>query len=606
MTGAFAAVLGVLAFVDPRLRGLIWGALALALLSLIRDRRAVFLPVLALLLAVPFFAGFSIGADSMNYFAYASSLLADHDLDFTNQWARLGLEASPPTPQGLAPNVMAAGPGLIWSPAVALTHAWLLLTHGPADDLRLAPPYYAAAAATTLAVLLASLLMLGRSLAVTFGRTEASLAVACVVLASPILYYALVQPLMSHALTFAFSAACLALTLRAERAGTTAGWAAVGTSLGLATLCRTQAAPLGLLVLAGLFRARAGGRALTVVTVCAFACFLPQMIAWRILYGSFVTIPQGEGFIDWTGAHAIDVLFSADRGLFNWHPLLFVGLAGLVFSMRRRAAYAVAALSIFAFTAFLNGSVRDWNASAAFGGRRFDFVLPLLALGLASFLSGVRPLLARRPLLLPALVLVLAVVWNISLVDLLRGRPASAAPLDDLASRQVGQARRALDASLGRLGPGARDLIYRVFVGLFTYQNHRAGGDFEVATLEPRFLRSGWSEPQWWDDGSAFRYVLFPEACLLIPLDHPFDLRGFVLARSPARIPEQRLTLRLNGRALAEAALPAAWTEIPFDAPERFWRRGENEFCVQAAKKRPGDEGDDLAFAAAVVKVQLP
>ena len=606
MIGAASAVLSALALVDPRLRSLLGAGLFLAVLSLVQDRRRLFLPLLALLLAVPCFLGFSLGADSMNYFAYTSSLLADRDLDFTNQWARLGFEDSSKTPTGLVPNVLSAGPGLIWMPAVALTHAWLSSTAGPVDPLRLSVPYYAAAAATSLAIILAAILTLARALEARFGAAFAWLAVLSVVLASPILYYAAVQPLMSHGLTFAFAAFCLAFTLRAERERTLPGWAWCGATLGLAMLCRAQAVPFVLMVLAGLWRARAGWQAALVAAFAAAAFFSPQLLSWKVLYGSFLTIPQGDGFIDWKGRHAIDVLISADRGLFNWHPVLLLGLLGLLFAMKGLGAYAVAALAIFAFTTFLNGSVRDWNASAAFGGRRFDLVLPLLALGLAALLSKVRPLLARRPLLLPALALGLAVAWNVSLIDLRRGQPPTALPLDDLAGLQMGQARRAADASLGGLGPGARNLIYRAFVGLFVYGNYRPGGDLDLATLEPRFLRPGWSEVQQWDDGSAFRYLLFPEACIVIPLDQPFDLRGFVRARAPARIQEQRLTLSLNGHTLSTAELPASWTDIPFEAPERFWRPGENEFCVRAAKKRPGDEGDDLAFAAAVVRVQLP
>ena len=99
------------------------------------------------------------------------------------------------------------------------------------------------------------------------------------------------------------------------------------------------------------------------------------------------------------------------------------------------------------------------------------------------FLDGLRPLLARRPLLLPALGLALAVAWNVSLIDLVRGRPATAIPLDDLARRQTLQARRALDASVVRLGPSARDAIYRAFVGLFAYLNYRPAGHFALAIL---------------------------------------------------------------------------------------------------------------------------
>lgn len=606
MIGAAAAVLSALALVDPRLRGLIWAGLFLAALALLRDRKRVFLPVLALLLALPFFMGFSIGADSMDYYAYTSSLLGDGDLDFSNQWSRLGFPPQPRTATGLSPNVMPAGPGLLWAPAVFVAHLWLTVTGGPTDPLRLSPSYYSAAVVATLAVLLAAVLALGRALAARFGGAEGWLAVLSVVLASPLLFYATVQPLMSHAFTFAFASACVALTLRAERERSISLWAWCGASLGLAMLCRAQTVALLMILIAGLWRARAGWKTVLVVGITAFLCFAPQLLTWKALYGSFVTIPQGNNFIDWSGSHTLDVLISADRGLFNWHPLLLFGLSGLIFAMKGHGAYAVSALAVFAFTAFLNGSVTDWNGSGAFGARRFDPALPLLALGMAALLSRLRPLLARRPLLLPALGLALAVAWNISLIDLVRGRPATAIPLDDLARRQALQARRALDASVGRMGPSARDAIYRAFVGLFAYLNHRPGGRFDLAILDSRFLRPGWSEVQRWDDGSAFRYLLFPGACISIPLDEPLDLHGFVRARSPARIRDQRLTLTLNGRWLSTAALPADWTDIPFEAPRRFWQRGENEFCMTAARKRPGDEGDDQAFAAAVIRVQLP
>lgn len=604
--GAFAAALSFIAFVDPRLRPLVLAGAGLALISLNRSRERVYLPALALSLAIACALGFSVGADSLNYFAYTSSILADRDLDLSNQWAALGFDATSRTATGLIPNPMAVGPGLLWLPAAAFAHFWLNLTAGPAHPLLLASPYYAAAAGTTIAILLASALLLTRTLSARFGRTESGTAVAGVILASPILYYVLVQPLMSHGLTFAFSAGLLALSLRAEQTRTPRAWAFAGVALGLAMLCRAQAAPLGLVIGAGLWRARAGWKDVAAAAAAALLAFGAQLMTWRVLYGEFMIIPQGDGFIDWTGRYAMDVLISADRGLFNWHPVLLLGLIGLAGCTRGLGAYGAAGLVVFAFSTFLNGSVMDWNASAAFGGRRFDVVLPLLALGLAALFARSRQVLAKRPLILPVFGIVAAVLWNISLIDILSGKPASAMPLDDLAAQQVQQARRVADGTVGRLGVGARDAVYRAFVGLATYHNYRPGGDFDLATLEPRFVRGGWSEVTAWDDGSLFRYLLHPQACIVIPLDEPFDLRGYVLARSPARIRDQHLTLVLNGRVLTEAFLPSAWTEIPFNALRSFWVAGENEFCVRARHKRPGDEGDDLAYAAAVIKVQLP
>jgi Dolichyl-phosphate-mannose-protein mannosyltransferase len=604
--GGAAAILCGLALVDPRLGSLAWAALALAAGSLIRDRRRVFAPVLALCLLVPCWTGFSIGADSLSYMAYPSSILADRDLDFANQLERLEFSPRGRTPTGLTPNALSVGPGLVFMPAMVLTDLWLTWTGGATDPFFLSAPYYSAAAATTILLVLAGAWLLAASLSGRFGRSEASVAVLTVIFASPLLFYVFVEPLMSHGLTFAFVAGCLVGTFRAERERTLRSWAVCGALLGLAMLCRAQSAPLGLVIIAGLWRARAGVKEGLTAGGATAVVFAPQLVVFKVLYGSFLIIPQGDAFIEWTGAHIFDVLFSADKGLFNWHPLLLFGLLGLMVAMRGLGAYAVASLGVFAFTTYLNGSLVDWHGSAAFGGRRFDVVLPLLAVGLAGLLARATPVLRRRPLLLPAAALVLASFWNVSLIDGVSGRPATALPLDDLGALQARQARRVVDGTLGRLGSGGRDLAYRAFVGLFTYHNYRPGGDFDLATLEPRFMRGGWSELRAWDDGTLFRYLLYPRACIVIPLDEPFDLRGFVLARSPARIKDQRLTLTLNDRILTEAPLGAVWTEIPFQAARGLWRRGENEFCMVAALKRPGDEGDDQAFAAAVMKVQLP
>ena len=599
MIGAFAAASGLLVLVDSRLPFLAIAALLLAAVSLLRDRSRVFLPVLALAFVALHLLGFFVSVDSPVYFAYTSSLLADRDLDFENQWARLALNITWPNPQPI-------GPGLLWAPAVGLTHLWLLATGGVTDPLVIGPPYFAAAAATTLAVALAGTFLLARTLALVHGPVPSWLAVIASIGASPILYYLTVLPLMAHGLTFGLTAITLALTLRTEREGTLRAWAWCGAALGLAVLCRTQAAVLVLFVFAGLWRSRASIGQAGLTVFCALGVFSPQFLVWRILHGSFVTLPQEEGYIDLTRQHVIDVLLSADRGLFNWHPMLLLGLFGLVVVVRGRGAYCLAALVIFGVTAFVNGTVRDWNGSDAFGARRFDVVIPLFAFGMAGLFDRMRRHLVRRPLLVPAAVIAAATLWNASLIDLRKGRTVTAIPLSELASLQTEQVRRAADATAGRLGPEARAVIYKMFVGLFAYDNYWPGGDFDLSTLEPRFLGKGWSEVEMWEDGAKFRYLLYPEGCLLIPLNEPFDLRGHLLARAPARIPDQRLTVLLNDRVLTVADVGAVWTEIPFEAPQRLWNAGENRFCVRAAKKRPGDEGDDLSYAAAVVRVQLP
>ena len=605
MIEAAATICATLALTDERLLWLEAVAIALGVVAMRRVGRPWAL-LFALSAGALLIGGVDTGADSLDYFVYSSSLLFDFDLDFGNQRASLGIPMGDATPTGHRANVMPIGPGLLWLPFVAFAHGFLLLSGGRADGLGLSAPYFDAASAASVGLALLGARVLHQELSKRFDRDAATLAVATSVLASPLLYYVARQPLMSHAVAFGAAALVAGLSMRAEASARRGDWLLCGVAFGVMLLMRTQSIAVLPFVLACAVRGRASARNLVAAAAVAALCFAPQTLAWRALYGSFLTIPQGRGFIEWNGDHAFDVLFSADRGLFNWHPLQLGGLAGLVLAARRYPGHAAAGCVVLALTTFINGSVRDWNASAAFGARRFDIVLPILAFGTAALVASVRSLVAARPVLVPSLVVLAGFAWNASLIDIVKGTPGVPLPLDDVARRQVESLHKVADRVAGWSGPRAQSWVYRAFVGRFAYESDWAGGDLELATLDARFLRHGWSDRAAWDDGVIFRYLLFPEACLVIPIDEPFDLRGSVLARSPRRIAHQQLTVVLNDVALRTTDLPHEWTEVPFDAPKHRWRPGENLFCLRAASKRPGDEGDDLSFAAAVVRVQLP
>ena len=131
------------------------------------------------------------------------------------------------------------------------------------------------------------------------------------------------------------------------------------------------------------------------------AAFAPQLVVWKLLYGSFVTIPQGGGFVAGHPAWA-GVLFSPHHGLFAWSPLLYVGLAGLALWARTAPGRALAVLAFLLALTRLNAGVADWPAGAAFGARRFDATLPFFGLGLAVAARATATLARRRPLLVPA------------------------------------------------------------------------------------------------------------------------------------------------------------------------------------------------------------
>ncbi|MBK8051593.1 MAG: hypothetical protein IPK16_33585 [Anaerolineales bacterium] len=78
---------------------------------------------------LPRIDGLLIGSDGIGYYMYVHSLVIDGDLDFHNEYARLGWPTPEPTPTGLLPNHFAIGAGLLWAPFFVAAHLLSLALH---------------------------------------------------------------------------------------------------------------------------------------------------------------------------------------------------------------------------------------------------------------------------------------------------------------------------------------------------------------------------------------------------------------------------------------------------------------------------------------------
>ena len=454
----------------------------------------------------------------------------------------------------------------------------------------------------TVTAVVLGLFLLRRALASQFTPGMALLAVAVAILASPIVYYTLVVPGMAHGLAFALAAALVFALVRVKESPSLRGWLLVGALLGLLALVRTQAAVMALFVLpTALASWRARGvrpRALALAAALALLLVTPQLLAWKVLFGAYFTVPQGPGYLDWSSPHLQDVLFSANHGLFAWSPALLLGLLGLLLHLRREPALAAGALLAFAALAWTNGAVADWDWAGgdAFGARRFDVAVPLFAVGLAAFAARAQVLAARRTWLFPAAILAPLALWNLGFLAVFRnGGYPGAAPLDRIARDQALLLRR---MATGAFGPRAYDF----FAGEYVFGAIAHGGSLSLAHADDRTIGTGFSPPAWREGGPAFRWALYPEACLMLPLrgDEQTAAVG-VLARAPRKALPQEMTLLLNGTARGRAALASEWTSLRFPVPPEAFRPGENQLCLRFTRALPGE----ASAAAAVAEVRL-
>ncbi len=275
---------------------------------------------------------------------------------------------------------------------------------------------------------------------------------------------------------------------------------------------------------------------LVLAAAATLIVFLPQMLVWKTLWNQWLTVPHGSRFFDMWAPNLINTLFSADHGFFNWTPVMFLGFVGLLAGLRRDPLLFAGSLLVFGATAWVNGCVvGQWAGGDAYGARRYTFVVPLMALGVGCLLDNAKRVLAAKPLLAPAALLLLMSLWNLGFVSLFRARKyREMAPLEQLAKDQARNLRLASMNLMGWVaGDRGRALAYKIFSAEYFYTGFNNNGTIMLRTAGERYLLHGWSTANRRRAKRTFRRALYPEACVCIPLDEPFPLRVEVTAQAP-------------------------------------------------------------------------
>lgn len=389
-----------------------------------------------LLLFVP-----RIHSDGRGYYAYVRSLVIDHDLDFSNEFYVFTDDPSglPPrdvrTATGYIQNPWSVGPAVLWIP-------FFLLAHLSTSLLKLMGFSISLNGYSLLYVLTASLgsafyaflgILLIYDLSVfhfKLSRWASLLAAIAVWFASAFTMYMYREPAMVH--TFSFFTVSLFLFiffLFKEKGTSSTKWVYLGIIGGLMILVRWQTIFFLLLPLAHsiskvreLVKQREWkllgqlGYGWIIFLAIIFLFFLPQIIVWRIIYGSYLLIPHdlllppGEAFMDWTSPHFWNVLFSTRHGLFTWTPVLIFALPGFVRWFRDDKVTALALAGALLLQVYINGGGKDWYGGASFGYRRLIEILPVFILSLAFWLDGFK---TRSTIWLASLAAAGFIIWNL-------------------------------------------------------------------------------------------------------------------------------------------------------------------------------------------------
>jgi len=363
----------------------------------------------------------TIKSDGMGYYVYLRSLTIDGDLNFGNDYRDWPDQQTPGehitarTATGYYVNLFAIGSALLWSPLYGAAHAIVLGGRAlgqPWQADGFAPIYFVL---TTFGSALAGLVLMLAGYRICrrwVAPPTALLAVVTAFLGSNLLYYTMREGGFAHGLSAATATVYVLAWLRLEERPSVGRWAQLGLAAGLMLVTYWVS---GLVLLLPVFtfvrlfiaalraapeqRGRLIARLLAGAGVAAallILLFSPQMIAWRLLYGAFLTNPKGDEFVTPQSFKGVDMLFAPLHGLLPWTPALFVGMFSLVLLWRRSRYLAAALISALVAYFLYNAWLLDWHGSGAFGLRRLTLLAPWCMLGLALLFDALR---RWRPLL---------------------------------------------------------------------------------------------------------------------------------------------------------------------------------------------------------------
>jgi hypothetical protein len=317
------------------------------------------------------------------------------------------------------------------------------------------------------------------------------------------------------------------------------------------------------------------------------------MAAWRAIYGEWLLRhpPHGADFLRLDHPFVLQTLFSSRHGLLSWTPVLWAGYLGFLPLLRRRPACAGPLVLPLLLMTYVNMCAGDWWAGGSFSNRRFDSLLPILALGIAASLDVAQGALRRRPELALAGLAVPLMAWNVLLAEQLRRGQLPRDATVEFPSL-VGNATQLVADALGSPPTWPASWLfawrhhapagqYDLLVGryLFYRQNNMGGRIGIGAPRDAPLLAEGWG-PIESRDGRPARATR-GRARLFAPLDVPEPLLLRVSAEASEAGREVRVLV--NGREAGRFLAGPGWAVHSVPAAASLWRRELNDVVFDAA-----------------------
>jgi hypothetical protein len=153
-------------------------------------------------------------------------------------------------------------------------------------------------------------------------------------------------------------------------------------------------------------------RLVSIIAISAGMVVVPQLAIYYQATGRVLVSSYGDLGFNFTSPRILQVLFSVQKGLFFWSPVLLtscVGFFWLARSTHPARAFVFPAVLFLVCDTYVIASWWDWQFGGSFGHRGFVDTLPIFAIGMAGFFALIDQPGMRR---LIAVAIALAVALN--------------------------------------------------------------------------------------------------------------------------------------------------------------------------------------------------
>ncbi|MBU0761971.1 MAG: glycosyltransferase family 39 protein [Candidatus Altiarchaeota archaeon] len=414
-----------------------------------------------------------VRGDGQHYYAVTRSLMVDGDLNFTNEYTYLGSRRMGPTidPRqttvtGLPRSPYPLGLSLIWIPFFLAANLWEQSLGAVADGY--AQSYYSSVTTATVIFSYSTLLIIYFFLRRILNSKVALASTVTTFICTSLFYYTYHDPSMTHAYSAFFVAAFITYHLRPGRRYCIKDSIILGVLIGLMSLVRWQD-----LLFCGIMifdiipisekkpkiKFKEFIKYNLLVFFVAAIVFSPQLIFWKIIFGSYITSPFPKSSLNqwilkfqivgcalaaslgfywgvkstrlrrykklvylvvavvgmylFVHSTAFKIIFSTRHGLFIWTPITALSMIGFIWMNTKDNNLSTRLITAFAVQVFFISLTVSWDGGWSYGIRMLTNSAIVFATGLSFFIDYIR---RRSSWIVIVFILLPFIVWNLLLM----------------------------------------------------------------------------------------------------------------------------------------------------------------------------------------------